>query len=399
MFLSRFDYYPGKSLGSPLPLIDTPELRTLQSFFMDIGIIGLPQSGKTTIFACLTQVRGEPSTHGSRGDEVSIGVAKVPDPRLEGLSGIFEPRRVVPAEVRYLDVPFTPRSLGKGEGFGGRLLDHLSKSDALLHIVRRFDDPSVSHVEGSVDPERDISTMNMELAYSDLVILERRKERLTDSLKGARAGERDVLLREQALLDRIREGLEGEVSIREQTFSSEERKTLSNYQFLTAKPLLLVLNIGEDELPKVNELEEELEQRHARPGIRGAVVCGKLEVELTQLDETEVETFRLAMGAGESAVARILSLSHQLMGLVSFFTTASGEVRAWPVPKDTEATKAAGKIHSDMERGFIRAEVIGYDDILGCGSIAEARKQGLLRLEGKAYEVQDGDVITFLFNV
>ncbi|MEE9198191.1 MAG: DUF933 domain-containing protein, partial [Dehalococcoidia bacterium] len=359
---------------------------------MDIGIIGLPGSGKTTIFNCLTQGRGETSGHGPGGDRVTMGVAKVPDPRLEGLAGIFNPRRVVPAEVRYLDVPFTPRGLGKSEGFGGRMLDHLSKADALLHAVRRFDDPSVPHVEGSVDPERDIATMDLELAYSDLTILDRRKGRLTDSLKGARAGERDALLKEQALVDRIKEGLEGEVSIREQSFSPEERRTLSNYQFLTAKPLLLVLNVGEEELPKARELEEELEQRHARPGVGGAVVCGKLEMELSQLDETEAETFRSALGAGEPAIARILRISFQLLGLVSFFTTASEEVRAWPVPRDAEAVKAAGKIHTDMERGFIRAEVIGYDEILRCGSIAEARKQGLLRLEGKSYKVQDGDV-------
>ncbi|MFQ5933752.1 MAG: redox-regulated ATPase YchF [Dehalococcoidia bacterium] len=366
---------------------------------MDIGIIGLPRTGKSTIFNCLTRGDAEASGHGSHGDRIDVGVAKVPDHRLDGLAGIFQPKRVVPAEVRYLDVPFTPRGLGKSEGFSAQLLSYLSQADALLHVVRRFDDPSVPHQEGSVDPERDVSTMSMELTYSDLAILERRRKRLEVSLKGARAQEREALLREQALMDRIREGLEQEVGIREQPFDQEERRALSGYQFLTAKPLLLVLNIGEDELDRAVELEKELEERHHRPGVRGAVVCGKLEEELSQLEEDEAETFRAELGAGEPAIARILRLSYQILGLVSFFTTVSEEVRAWSVPQDTEAVKAAGKIHSDMERGFIRAEVIKYDNLVECGSVAEVRKRGLLGLEGKGYKVQDGDVITFLFNV
>ena len=366
---------------------------------MDIGIIGLPRSGKTTIFNCLTGGHATASDEAGQRDKANLGVAKVPDPRLDGLAAIFEPKRVVPAEVRYMDVPFTPKGLGRSEGFGGRLLTFLSQADALLHVVRRFDDPSVSHVEGSVDPDRDITSIDMELAYSDLAILERRQARLEEGLKGARAQEREKLLVEQALIDRVKEGLEKEVSIREQAFSEEETKTLSNYQFLTAKPMLLVVNIGEEELSRTEELEAELAQRYARPGVKGAVVCGKLELELSQLDEGEAETFRSAMEAGEPATERVLRLSYELLGLASFFTTASGEVRAWSVPRDTEAAGAAGKIHTDMERGFIRAEVIGYDEMVRCGSIAEARKHGLLRLEGKKYRVQDGDVITFLFNV
>lgn len=363
---------------------------------MDIGILGLPRSGKSTIFNCL--IHGDADSSGY-GGKVNIGVAKVPDSRLDRLADIFKPERKVPAEVRYVDVPFTPRGLGKTEGFSGQLLNHLSKCDALLQVVRQFGEPSVPHEEGSVDPERDIGTMNLELAYSDMGILERRHQRLEDTLKGARAQERDVILKEQALIARIKEGLENETGVRGQQLGPDERKAISGYQFLTAKPMLLLLNIGEEDIPNIDELEPEMSERYIRPGIGTAVVSGKLEAELGQLEDDEVEVFRSEMGVGEPAIDKVLRLSYDLLGLVSFFTTVSEEVKAWSVPRDTQAVKAAGQIHSDMERGFIRAEVLGYDDLVECGSIAEARKRGALRLEGKRYKVQDGDVITFLFNV
>ncbi len=364
---------------------------------MDIGIIGLPQSGKTTIFNSLT--KGSAGDHGRQGDKAKVGMAKVPDPRLQGLADIFNLQKIVTAEVRYTDVPFTPRGLGKGEGFGGQLLNVLTRADALLHVIRAFDNPSVAHVEGSIDPYRDIDTMNLELSYSDLTILERRRARLEEGLKGARGQERDALLGEQGLIDRIRDGLEREVTVRDQSFSPEEQRFLNNYQFLTAKPILLVLNIGEKEVSDSQTLEEELERRFGGGGVMGAVVCGKLEEELAQLDEAEAKDFRSVMGGGEPATEKVLRLSFQLLGLVSFLTFTDKEVRAWPIPRDTGAVKAAGRVHSDMEKGFIRAEVIGYDDMVSCGSIGEARRRGLLRLEGKNYKVQDGDVITFLFNV
>ena len=366
---------------------------------MDIGIIGLPQSGKTTIFNSLTKGSAAGSGHGGEVDKVKVGMAKVPDPRLQQMADIFNPKKIVMAEVRYTDVPLTPRGLGKGEGFGSQLLNVLTMADALLHVVRAFDNPSVAHIEGSIDPYRDIDTMNLELTYSDLTILERRRARIVDSLKGARSQERDALLKEQGLIDRIRDGLEREVAIRDQSFSPDEQKALNNYQFLTAKPILLVLNIGEKELPNSQALEEELERRFGGSGVIGAVVCGKLEEELAQLDEVEAGDFRSVMGGGEPATEKVLRLSFQLLGLVSFLTCSEKDVRAWPIPRDTGAVKAAGKVHSDIEKGFIRAEVVGYDDMVSCGSIVEARKRGVLRLEGKSYKVQDGDIINFLFKV
>lgn len=361
---------------------------------MEIGIIGLPQSGKTTIFNALT--RGKAATTAYALAEPNIGVAKVLDPRLSSLEQIFKPKRTVPAEVKYVDLP-APRELGKGQGLEGQVLIHLSKADALLLVVRTFPDETIPHLLGGIDPERDIAVMDLELAYSDLAILERRLRRIEDSLKGAKAGEKETLLRERALLERIQALLEKETPLREQPLSEEELKAIANYQFLTAKPLLVVLNIGEEQLAQAPALEKRVGSRY--PKFPVIALCGKLEMELAQLSENEAAEFRSAMGIGEAALQRVLKLSYQTLGLVSFFTTASAELKAWTVYKNTAAPKAAGKVHTDMERGFIRAEVVGYNDLMKCGSIAEARKRGLLRPEGKTYIVQDGDIITFLFSV
>lgn len=361
---------------------------------MEIGIIGLPKSGKTTVFNALTRGKAEIAAYASTTLKPNIGVAKVRDPRLVGLEAMFKPKRTIPAEVRYVDVA-APMDLGKG--LSGQLLSHISKADALIHVVRAFPAEAIPHVEGSLDPERDIASMNLELAFSDLAIMERRHKRIADSLKGAKPMEREALHQEQALLARIKSSLEKDIPVREQGLSEEEAKTVENYQFLTAKPLLVILNIGEDQLPQASSLEAELQPRY--PQFPIAALCGKLEMELAQLSEAEAEEFRNALDIKEAALDRIIQLSYTLLNLVSFFTVVSDEVKAWTIHKDTPALKAAGKIHSDMERGFIRAEVVSYDDLMKCGSMAEARRQGLLRLEGKSYQVQDGDVITFLFNV
>ncbi len=232
-----------------------------------------------------------------------------------------------------------------------------------------------------------------------MAILEKRLQRLETSLKGAKPDERQGFLREQALLKRLFAELEKEKPLRELELTSEEAKAIVGYQFLSAKPLLIAVNIGEEQLSQAAALETELRQRYASPNRDLITICGKLECELCQLDDSEAEVFRADLCVGESGAGRIIKRSFQLLGLISFFSIASGEIRAWPIPRGTSALKAAGKIHSDMERGFIRAEVIGYEDLVNCGSLVEARKKGRLRLEGKNYIVQDGDVITFLFNV
>ncbi len=361
---------------------------------VSIGIIGLAKSGKTTVFHALT--KGKAATENLSSH---IGVAKVPDPRLKALANILHPKRVVPAEVQYIDVGASVEGLDKDKGIGGQLLNKLSNADALINLVRAFADDSIPHIEGSLDVERDITTQNLELAFSDLAIIERRLEKIETSLKGAKQPERQNLLREQAMLSKIKAELEKDIPTREQKLTPEEAKTTANYQFLTAKPLLIVVNIGEEQILQTASLEAELNSHHSRPKCRIITLCGKLEMELTQLDDDAAEEFRAEFGISEPGSDSVIKLSYELLDLISFFTIASGEVKAWSIQNGTSAAKAAGKIHSDMERGFIRAEVIGYDDLAKCGSLAEARKQGLLRLEGKNYIVQDGDVITFLFNV
>ncbi len=364
---------------------------------MEIGIIGLPKSGKTTVFNALTKGKAEIGAYTS--GEPNIGVVKVPDPRLNGLEEIFHPIKKTPAEVRYVDIGIPPKGLGKTEGLGGQFFAHMSKADAFLHVVRTFEDDRVPHIEGSVDPARDTDILNMELTFSDLSILERRLQKIEPSLKAAKPHEREVLSREQSLLERIKTALEKDVPIREQQLTEDEKRLISGYQFLTAKPLLLVANIGEESLPQANSLEAEWRARYLRPQVNVAALCGKLEMELAQLEDADAHEFRSSMGLEEAALDRMIRLSYDLLGLISFFTFVSDEVKAWSIQRETTAIKAAGKIHSDMERGFIRAEVIGYDELMRCGSIAEGRKKGILHVEGKNYPVKDGDVITFLFNV
>ena len=366
---------------------------------VDIGIIGLAKSGRTTIFNALTGGEADTGRYTQEGSAPHAGIAQVPEPRLQVLTDMLHPKRVVPASVTYIDIGASVKDLVKEKGIGGRLLARLSNVDALINVVRAFSDESIPHVEGNLDIERDITNMDLELIFSDLALLERRLEKIAVSLKGAKPPERPGLLREQELLTQIKSDLEKDVPIRALRLTPNEARIMANYQFLTAKPLLVVANIGEDQIPQAESLATELGPHYSRPQCRLITVCGKLEMELAQLDDSAAEALRAEFGLTGSIVDRIIKLSYELLGLISFFTTASAEVKAWSIQSDIEAVKAAGKIHSDMERGFIRAEVISYDELVKCGSLSEARKRGLLRLEGKNHIVQDGDVITFLFNV
>ncbi len=366
---------------------------------IDTGIIGLAKSGRTTIFNALTRGQADTKRYAQEGAAPHIGTAKVPEPRLKALADMLQPKRVVPASATYIDMGTSVKELAKEKGIGGQLLAQLSNVDALINVVRAFRDESIPHIEGSLNIERDIANMDLELSFSDLALIERRLGRIEVSLKGAKPLERQGLLREQELLLRIRGNLEKEVPIRGLSLTAEETRTITSYQFLTAKPLMIVINIGEDQLPGAESLETELSSHYSRPRCGLIAVCGKVEMELAQLEDNEAEALRAGFGIKESGAHRIIKLSYDLLGLISFFTIASGEVKAWSIPRGTDAVKAAGKIHSDMEKGFIRAEVIGHNDLIKCGSLSEAKRKGLLRLEGKTYVVQDGDVITFLFNV
>lgn len=364
---------------------------------MELGIIGLPKSGKTTVFNALTRGKAEALSAGKGESQFNIGTAKVEDDRLKTLGGIYKPKKLTAAEIKYLDVALMPAGFGKGEGFSGVILNQLRQVDALVHVVRVFKDDSIPHISGSLDPLRDIASMNLELAFCDLAIVEKRIQRIKDSLKGAKASERDQYLKEEALLSGIKDALEQEKTVRAMTFTPAEKKYLENFQFLTARPLLVVLNTGEEDSSQV---QKEVEKTCAGPGVKILSLNGKLEKELQELSEEDAREFRASLNLGPMPGLKLLTAaSYEVLGFISFFTVGEDEVKAWTIIKGIAAVKAAGKIHSDMEKGFIRAEVISFEDFIKCGSMAEARKKGLLRLEGKSYLVQDGDIVTFLFNV
>jgi GTP-binding protein YchF len=365
---------------------------------VDIGIIGISKSGKTTIFNGLT--KGKAATGGySTKAQANIGMANVPDERLYIMAKIFNPKKIVHAEVKYIDIGASVKEMAVDKGIGGQLLNQLATVDVLVNVVRVFKDDSIPHPEGSLNINRDIEAMNLELAFSDLAILEKRLDKMEGSMKAAKPAERMLYQKEQDTLLKVKAGLEKDIPIRELQLTVDELKHLSNYQFLTAKPLLTVINIGEDDLPKALAMEAELNTRYSKPKCRVIASCGKLEMELSQMGDEAMADFRKEFGMTESGLDRTLKVSYELLDLISFLTVGEDEVRAWPIKKGTEAVKAAGKIHTDIERGFIRAEVIHYQALLKAGNLVEAKKQGLLRLEGKTYVVQDGDCVNFLFNV
>ncbi len=365
---------------------------------MEIGIIGFPQSGKSTLLSALTRGRSEASTAGSSRQDVLVGTTRMHDARLDTLASIYSPKKVVHAEVTYWDVPAVAEGADR-QGIGGQYLNLLQGADAFILVVRAFHDPAVPHLSGSVDPLRDVDAMQGELALSDLVILERRIDRIDSALKGARGAERDNLLKEADLLGRVREKLEAGAPLREQNLSGDEHALLSNYQFLTGKPLLLVFNADEQELDGHLDLSPWVQEGPESSMVSALSLCAKLEMELTQLPPEDEAEFRGSMNVGELALDMVVSESYRLLGLISFFTVGPDEVRAWTVRAGTGAAGAAGRIHTDMERGFIRAEVVTYDDLARWGSIANVKKEGRFRLEGKSYVVQDGDVMNILFNV
>jgi GTP-binding protein YchF len=363
---------------------------------MDLGIIGFQRSGKTTIFNAVTKGHAQTGAYGA-GVQPNIGVVKVPDERLDRLAKLFDPKKFTLADIRYIDFP--GEAFSDGQGPPAQFLAQLARCDALIHVVRSFADETVPHPQGSVDPARDVSAMELELAFADAAFIEKRLERIEASMRAVKVGERDAAERETALLKRLKAGLESDTPLRDQPMTDEERKMLVNYQFLTDKPLLVVLNIDEADAARTAEIEARF-----APSIKGehaaiAAISGKIEQELAQLSDEEAVEFRNDLGIKEPGLDRMIRMSYELTGLISFFTVGPDECRAWNVAAGSTAPVAAGKIHTDLERGFIRAEVVRWDELLAAGSIAEARKHGHLRQEGKTYVVQDGDCLNILFNV
>jgi GTP-binding protein YchF len=365
---------------------------------MKLGIIGLARSGKTTVFNAVTRGTALVGAYSS-GTQPNLGTVTVPDDRVDRLAAIYHPKKVTHATVQYVDFPAAGESFGKGEGPGGKFLNELARMDALIHVVRRFADESVPHPDVTIDPERDIEALDLELAFADAAQVERRLARLEPEMRSMKPGEREGPQRLKDLLERIKARLEDGVAVRAQELSAEDWKLLESTQFLTALPMLILLNVGEEDLAGREALEAAARQRHAGPGRDVAVMAGRFEMDLNELDDAEADEFRAAAGVAESGMAGAIRASYTLLGLISFLTAGPDECRAWTVRRGASAPEAAGKIHSDLQRGFIRAEVVRFDDLVACGSEAEAKKRGLLRTEGKQYVVQDGDVLNILFNV
>ncbi|RKY02191.1 redox-regulated ATPase YchF [Candidatus Poribacteria bacterium] len=363
---------------------------------MQVGIVGLPYVGKTTVFNALTGAGAETGGFSAK-KSANVAAVKVPDERVWLLGEkVFKSPKITPATIEYLDfVGISRGSVERGE-LDRALLGQLRDVDEIVHVVRAFRDESVPHVEGSVDPVRDIESLELELILADAQVVE---NRLSTLRKEIQAKKDPALERERDLLERCREALENEVPLRELEFSPEEERISRGFGFLTRKPMLIVLNIGEDQLEEAEELMGEIERFTSRPGCAAIPICAKLEEEIAQLEEDEAEEFLREMGLGESALNRMIKASYELLDLITFFTGNERETRAWTARRGTTAVKAAGMIHSDMERGFIRAEVINWRDLLECGSYSKARQEGKLRIEGKDYVVQDGDVLLIRFNV
>jgi hypothetical protein len=363
---------------------------------MDIGIIGLPGSGKTTLLNALTRAQAQTGGYAA-ASRPNLGVLKVPDPRLDTLTVLMKSARTVQAEISFVDIPGQPPGMGRSQGFQGEYLLQVSQADALLLVLRAFRSPT--QPEPEPDPARDLESLEMELTFADLEIIERRLQKLEASAKAARVIERERIAREAAIMAELKAALEAGTPLRALDLSSEARRAIASFTFLTTKPLLLALNIGEEDLPQAEALVQRWQSQSRSGHYPCLALCSRLEEELAQLNPDEAQEFRISLGAPPSPAGALIRAAQQAAGLLTFFTTGTDESRAWTVPAGSAAPQAAGRIHSDMERGFIRAEVIAYEDLIEAKSFAEARRRGTLRQEGKGYIVQEGDVLDILFNV
>jgi ribosome-binding ATPase len=361
---------------------------------MKTAIIGLSNSGRTTIFNALTGLNLEVTIYPTLSQEPHTGVVKVPDARVEKLTDIFKPKKTTQATVEYIDYI----GLTKGDMEQNRkVFDLIKDADAIVHVVRGFEDESIVHPMGSVNPIGDAETVELEMILGDLELVDKRLERMEQG--GKRGKKPDEA--EQKLLFKCKEALENETALRDLDFSEEEQKAMRSLQFMSTRPQLIVLNVAEEDMntEKTKATTEELQSFFKGRQVRVLSLCGKIEMEIAQLPHDEAKAFLDDLGIAEPALNKLIHLSYDLLGLISFLTAGEDEVKAWTIRKGTEAQKAAGKIHSDIERGFIRAEVVAYDDFIAHGTMAAAKDKGLVRLEGKTYEIKDGDIINFRFNV
>jgi ribosome-binding ATPase len=361
------------------------------------GIVGLPNVGKSTLFNAITQAGAESANYPFCTIDPNVGIVEVPDSRLNKLTELVKPKKTIPTAFEFTDIAGIVKGASKGEGLGNQFLSHIRQVDAIVHVVRCFDDENITHVSGKVDPIDDIETINLELIFADLDSVNKRLQRVE---KLARQKDKEAVA-EQEVLSKVKDALENEQPARALEFTDEQHKIVKGLHLLTSKPVLYAANVSEEEVadPSANEYVTKVQEFASNEGAQVIVVCAKIESEIAELEGEEKEMFLEELGISESGLDQLIKASYSLLGLATYFTAGEQEVRAWTFPTGIKAPQAAGIIHSDFEKGFIRAETVSYDDLVGGGSMSVAKERGKVRLEGKDYLVKDGDVMHFRFNV